>query len=290
MTVRELINETAAVFMDCGIRDYRGEAERLFLYAEDLNFASYLAALDEEVSENTEKKYRAMAAERKKRVPMQHILGKAPFYGRDFKVDQRVLVPRFDTEILVQEVLRDVPESASILDLGTGSGCIAVTLKKERPDYRVMASDISKDALCVAEENAEANSAEIEFIESDLFKNITESFDVLVSNPPYIMRREIVKLEPEVRDHDPVLALDGGTDGLIYYRKIAKCVKKHFAKTRAAKDGQRGGSVKPKVFLEIGEDQKDEVVKILEKEGFQQIFVVCDLSDRPRVVKAVYEG
>ena len=290
MTVRELVRKTAENFRAGGIEDPKGEAERLYLHAAGLGFSAYLASLEEEAPAECTVRYEEYAKRRMQREPLQHIVGSAPFYGRTFKVDPRVLVPRFDTEILVQEAVRELEGRETVLDLCTGSGCIAITLKKEMPDLRVLASDVSKDALDVARENAALLEADVEFVESDMFKGLTEPFDVLVSNPPYIARAAIGKLEPEVRDHDPVIALDGGADGLCFYRKIAKCAKRHFTPSGTYGGRPNGNGAKRLLILEIGDEQAEEVTQILKKEGYEGIVTVPDLSGRARVVKAVYEG
>ena len=158
---------------------------------------------------------------RLRHVPLQHIIGHTGFMGLDFKVSRDVLIPRQDTETLVETVLdREKDPAISILDLCTGSGCIAVSLKKFGGYSQVAASDLSDKAIGLAMRNASINDTEIRLIKSDLFKDIDGRFDVIVSNPPYIPAEEIETLSPEVRDHDPRMALDGGEDGLDIYRRI----------------------------------------------------------------------
>ncbi len=289
MTVRELVRKKAEDFRRSGIDDPKGEAERLYLFAAEIGFSAYLASIEDEVPEEIAARYETVSFRRQAREPLQHIVGYAPFYGRSFKVDGRVLVPRFDTEILVQEALRVLEGKETVLDLCTGSGCVAITLKKEMPELRVIASDVSRDALDVAMENAAQMNADVTFVESDMFKGLSESFDVLVSNPPYIARGQIAKLEPEVRDHDPMIALDGGADGLCFYRKIAKCAKRHFTPVRAYGSSRYGYGARRMLILEIGDEQAEEVSQILKREGYTEIETVPDLSGRPRVIKAVYE-
>ena len=262
-----------------GIEDAKQEAEALFLFASRMSRAHFLAILDEDADEDSAVRFLALTDRRAAREPLQHITGRAPFYGRDFIVDRHVLIPRFDTEILVEEVLKDRSGQETVLDLCTGSGCIAVTLKKECPELTVFASDISAEALEVAKQNAVLHQAEITFFQSDLLDAVTGSFDVLVSNPPYVRSAVIGTLEPEVRDHDPRLALDGGADGLSFYRRIARDAKAHL----------KGTSKSPCIYLEIGDEQAASVSEILEIEGYTSIQVIPDLTGRPRVVKACSE-
>ena len=209
---------------------------------------------------------------RLRHVPLQHIIGHTGFMGLDFKVSRDVLIPRQDTETLVETVLdREKDPAISILDLCTGSGCIAVSLKKLGGYSQVAASDLSDKAIGLAMRNASINDAEIRLIKSDLFKDIEGSFDVIVSNPPYIPTEEIETLSPEVRDHDPRMALDGGSDGLDIYRRIVSECK------RVLKSGGR-------LYMEMGFDQAGAVGGLMENAGFRDIEVVKDLAEKDRVI------
>ena len=209
---------------------------------------------------------------RLRHVPLQHIIGHTGFMGLDFKVSRDVLIPRQDTETLVETVLeREKDPAISILDLCTGSGCIAVSLKKLGGYSQVAASDLSDKAIGLAMRNASINDAEIRLIKSDLFKDIEGSFDVIVSNPPYIPTEEIETLSPEVRDHDPRLALDGGSDGLDIYRRIV---------SECGDVLNTGG----RLYMEIGFDQAAAVGGLMEKAGFRDIEVVKDLAGKDRVI------
>ena len=209
---------------------------------------------------------------RLRHVPLQHIIGHTGFMGLDFKVSRDVLIPRQDTETLVETVLdREKDPAISILDLCTGSGCIAVSLKKLGGYSQVAASDLSDKAIGLAMRNASINDAEIRLIKSDLFKDIEGSFDVIVSNPPYIPTEEIETLSPEVRDHDPRMALDGGADGLDIYRRIVSECK------RVLKSGGR-------LYMEMGFDQAGAVGGLMENAGFRDIEVVKDLAEKDRVI------
>ncbi|MBQ7668060.1 MAG: peptide chain release factor N(5)-glutamine methyltransferase [Clostridia bacterium] len=209
----------------------------------------------------------------KQGTPIQYITREQYFYGYKFYVDENVLIPQPDTEILVEKCIENVQNGAKILDMCTGSGCIAIALKKKLQNAKVYALDISREALNVAKKNAIMNDAEIEFIESNMFENLLEKdFDVIISNPPYIRKGEINSLPTEVKN-EPILALDGGDDGLKFYRELAVNSKKFL---------KNGG----KLFLEIGYDQKEEVKVILQNECYSDIKVYKDYGDNFRVIEA----
>lgn len=275
MTYREFVKIAGEALKNAEIEDPDTEALEFLLACMDWDRTRFLLHREVEIPEKTLHALFMRLDFRKNRVPLQHITGKAWFYGRLFSVSPNVLIPRLDTEILVSEVLRQVPEQqCSVLDLCTGSGCIAVSLKLEGGYHLVSASDISRAALCVAEKNARDLGADICFYESDLLKDVPGIFDVIVSNPPYIAEAEFADLAPEVRDHDPRLALYGGRDGLDYYRRIASeschCLKKQ-----------------GKLFLEIGASQGTEVRSILTEAGFTDVRIIKDLAGLDRVVSGV---
>lgn len=210
--------------------------------------------------------------------PIQYILNKQDFMGLHFYVDENVLIPQPDTENLVEEVikiseiLKMGKEQLKVLDMCTGSGAIAVSLSKYIDKALIYASDISINALDVAKKNAKSNSLDITFIHSDLFNDIeiSNQFDIIVSNPPYIETEVIKSLSKEVQE-EPIIALDGGKDGLDFYREIIKCAKEYLIK-----DGY--------LVLEIGYDQKDSVIKLLQDNDYKNIYSKKDLSGNDRVV------
>lgn len=211
---------------------------------------------------------------RAKHIPLQHITGVQDFMGLTFKVSDKVLIPRFDTECLVEEVMRECCDGAKVLDVCTGSGCIIISLTHYINDLEAYALDISEDALLVAKENAKDLGKNVTFIKSDLFSEIEEkNFDYILSNPPYIRSEEINNLMDEVKNHDPMLALDGGDDGLDFYRRIAKDARDYL---------KLGG----RLFFEIGFDQGESVSEILENNGYKDIKVIKDYSSNDRVVCA----
>ena len=234
---------------------------------------------DIEISEEIKNEFFQNIKRLKQGEPVQYIIGKTEFYGLEFNVTPDVLIPQPDTEVLVEEIINIHRENyhnqdkrANILDLCTGSGAIAVSLKNNLDNVNIFASDISSKALDIATKNAVKNNVEITFIESDLFNDINSKFDIIVSNPPYIERSVLGNLSEEVK-HEPVLALDGGEDGLDFYRKIVKEAKKYLNKNGI-------------LALEIGFDQKDSVTKLLEKEDYKAIYCKKDYSGNDRVLIA----
>lgn len=205
--------------------------------------------------------------------PIQYITNVQGFMGLKLYVDENVLIPQPDTEILVEEVINIVKplnENIKILDMCTGSGAICITLGKYLNNINLYASDISISALKIAKRNAEDNDINIEFIESNLFGKINDKFNFIVSNPPYIETNIINTLSEEVKK-EPVLALDGGQDGLYFYREIAKQAKNHFI----------GNG---KLVLEIGYNQKESVIEILKNEGYKNIYSKKDLAGNDRII------
>ena len=190
-------------------------------------------------------------------------------------VNEHVLIPRQDTEILVEEALRGLPKDARILDLCTGSGCILISILVTREDCTGIGADLSEKALQVAEKNGAQAGGRASFVKSNLFENIEGTFDVIASNPPYIRTDVIETLMPEVRDHEPRMALDGSADGLVFYRKITE---------QAGSYLKEGG----KLCFEIGYDQGDEVRELMETHGFADVQVLKDLAGLDRVVTGIW--
>ena len=224
---------------------------------------------------------------RRRRIPLAQILGRQSFYGLDFFVNEDVLIPRADTECLVDLVLEDYADlakqagfsSLNILDLCTGSGCIGISVAKHLPYQELLLVDLSEKALAVAKKNAEKHLGEnVTLLQSDLLTGVQEKkFSLLLSNPPYIVSRVIPSLEREVSEYEPKLALDGGEDGLVFYRRIAKEAK------AVLLPGAR-------LYLEIGYDQGESVKDIFQKEGYEAVEVFPDLSGNPRVLRGIFPG
>lgn len=205
--------------------------------------------------------------------PLQYAIGKWNFYGLDLLVDKRALIPRYETEILVDLIINDNSNNKKILDIGTGSGAISLALSKNLKDSKVIGVDISKNAIDLANENKiKLNINNVEFKESDIFSNIDEKFDIIVSNPPYINKKDFEKLDKKLY-YEPQNALYGGEDGLYFYKKIIKNAKNFLNKNG-------------KIYLEIGYDQKDSISNLLEEYGYKQIKSYKDFNDFDRIIKA----
>lgn len=205
--------------------------------------------------------------------PLQYAIGKWNFYGLDLLVDKRALIPRYETEILVDLIINDNSNNKKILDIGTGSGAISLALSKNLKGSKVIGVDISKNAIDLANENKiKLNINNVEFKESDIFSNIDEKFDIIVSNPPYINKEDFEKLDKKLY-YEPQNALYGGEDGLYFYKKIIKNAKNFLNKNG-------------KIYLEIGYDQKDSISDLLEEYGYKQIKSYKDFNDFDRIIKA----
>lgn len=226
---------------------------------------------DREIAPEQSERYLDFIHRRQKHEPLQQITGYQEFMGLRFKVTPDVLIPRQDTEILVEEVMRYLHDGMHILDMCTGSGCILLSLLKYSNDCEGTGCDISEKALKVAEENAEMLSLNASFVQSNLFENISGKYEFIVSNPPYIPTGVIPTLMEEVRDHEPVSALDGREDGLYFYRKIVE---------KAGEYLYPGGML----FFEIGYDQAEKVSSLMREAGYQEVTVCKDLAGLDRVV------
>lgn len=254
------------------------DARLLLEYVCGTNRNTLLVHPEREVSVQEEETYRALLEKRAGHIPLQHLTGVQDFMGLEFAVNEHVLIPRQDTEILVEEVMREPFDGAQILDLCTGSGCILLSLLHYSNHCHGVGVDILPEALQVAECNAgrlEISDEQVEFLEGDLYEALEpgRKFDLLVSNPPYIQSGVIPTLMPEVREHEPLLALDGMEDGLFFYRKIIK----------QAPEWLRAGAG---IYFEIGFDQALAVEQLLREAGFTEIRTVQDYAGLDRVVCA----
>lgn len=226
------------------------------------------------VNEELAAKYKEAVNKRAEHIPLQHIIGYQQFLDYKILVNENVLIPRPETELLVEKVTDFIGNNEmKVLDMCTGSGCIAISVDKMCDKASVVGADISKDALKVAVKNNALNHANVEFTKSDMFSNIEGKYDVIVSNPPYIPTKDVVELEQEVKEHDPLLALDGSDDGLKFYRIISKNAVEYLRE-------------KGMLFLEIGYDQGKTVPDLLKNNGFTNIKVFKDLSGLDRMVVA----
>lgn len=279
MTYEELYRWGSERLTAAGIEEAALDARLLLEYICGTDRNELLAHGDREVENRKRTAYGELLAEREKRIPLQYLTGEQAFMGLEFRVNEAVLIPRQDTEILVEEVLRHLHDGMRILDMCTGSGCILISLLYYTNDCEGVGLDISETALRVAEENKEKllggkiqeRHGRIHFEQSNLFEKAVGLFDVIVCNPPYIRREALRTLMPEVGKYEPVDALDGGEDGLFFYREI----------TARSKDFLCGGG---KLFFEIGCEQAEDVCGLMKSAGFEAINVVKDYSGLDRVV------
>ena len=272
MTYREAVEFGTKCLTDAGVPDAALDAWYLLQMVCKIERSYYYVHGEEDITQDARKEYEIAVQKRAEHIPLQYIIGEQEFMGLRFKVNSNVLIPRQDTETLVEQVLKIVKPGMKVLDLCTGSGCVLISVLKNAPELTGMGSDISKTALLVAKENAKLHEVDAEWVRSDLFDNITETFDVIMANPPYIPTGEILSLMPEVRDFEPENALDGGADGLDFYRKIAGQVKDYL---------NPGGYV----YMEIGYDQGEAVSELMRNAGFTEVEVIKDLARNDRVVK-----
>lgn len=276
MTFTKLYNDAVLRLEAAGITDAKSDVNLLFFYllGYDRNYL-FMHANDEINSEQVDIIFKALD-KRVNRIPLQHITGKQEFMGLEFDVSKDVLIPRFDTENLVEEALILANDGDKILDICTGSGCIIISIMQYKNDIQGFASDLSERALETAEHNAKKHNKDITFIKSDIFDDIEETgYDVIVSNPPYIKTSVIDSLMDEVKEHDPYMALDGGDDGLVFYRKIINGSRNYLKNFGY-------------LLVEIGYDQGEEVKMLFEENGFKDVCVKKDLSGNDRVVTGRY--
>lgn len=272
MKIKEVLKNGIIQLNKYQVEDANWKVKMLLLY--ELNVTNeYIAIhMEEEVCPEVIQKFEKHIEELIQGKPLQYITNSQGFYGLDFYVDENVLIPQPDTEILVEEAIdfcKNKSKDLQILDIGTGSGAIAIAISKNT-GFEVTASDISQSALKIAEKNARKNNVNINFVQSNLFENIDGKFDLIVSNPPYIETETIKNLSREVRN-EPILALDGGKDGLDFYRILAK-------------GGSRFLKQEGILLVEIGYNQKEKVIEIFRKAGFCDVVSKKDFGNQDRIV------
>ena len=274
------MNRRQAITKACLLLRRQGKEESLarflLMYMLDESPQLFSNSFSEQMSKENENKYFSLIEKHiKEDVPLSHLVGFEYFYDRKYKVTKDVLSPRMETEELIYKVIEYVKASSKnnfkILDLCTGSGIIAITLKKELSQFSidVVASDISEEAIKVAKENAQVHDATIKFIQSDIFDNIADKFDIIVSNPPYIDRKDEVTMQDNVLKYDPHLALFAEEEGMYFYRKIIE----------QANDYLNENGV---IFFEIGHDQKDKIIELADINGYYAE-VYRDINGRDRM-------
>lgn len=271
MTYREAIAHGEKVLEISHIADAKTDAWLLMEMSCKIDRKFYYMHMEEELSDDLLKEYELVIKKRAEHIPLQYIVGETEFMGLKFKVNSNVLIPRQDTETLVEEALKVVKPGMKVLDMCTGSGCIIISIMHNVEGVKGYAVDISKQALNVAKENAKLNEVSILFERGDLFETVSDKFDIIVSNPPYIPTAVIPKLMPEVQGFEPIEALDGKEDGLYFYRKIVSQSMDH---------------LNPEGFLmlEIGCDQGKAVTQMMSEAGFGNICTNKDLAGNDRVV------
>ena len=272
-TYREVLDFGKKELREGKVENSDLDAWLLLEFVCSISRAWYFAHEGEEVGEKQKKSYEALIKKRKQHIPLQQLTGEAYFFGYKFYVNEFVLAPRQDTEILVEEVLKESQgrEGLRVLDMCTGSGCILLSLLANLEESEGTGADLSREALKVAERNGKMLGLSAQWINSDLFQQISGKYDILVSNPPYIQTAVIEGLMEEVKCHEPRMALDGKEDGLYFYREI----------TRLA-----GEYLSPRGLLafEIGYDQGKAVARLLKEQGYEEIQIIKDLAGLDRVV------
>lgn len=272
MTYREAIVLGESILRKADIVDAKTDSWLLLAMACKIDHTYYYMHIDEEMTEEQAREFEVLIKKRAERVPLQYITGEQEFMGLTFHVNSNVLIPRQDTETLVEEALKVVRPGMKIMDMCTGSGCVLISILKNAHDIEGIGYDISKQAINVAKENAKLNEVPAVFERSDLFEDVVENdFDVIVSNPPYIPTDVIATLMPEVAEFEPREALDGKGDGLYFYSKILEQCKNYMKS-----DGY--------VLFEIGCKQGDSVSTMMRLAGFSEVHVIKDLARNDRVV------
>jgi protein-(glutamine-N5) methyltransferase, release factor-specific len=273
--LREVYTEGKNRLQKAGVQSYEFDARQLLFFVFSIDANQYLLNQSMPLGEEEEKKvnsYFEAIQKRSEKIPLQYITGEQNFCGLDFYVNENVLIPRLDTEVLVEKILEYEEPGQRVMDMCTGSGCIAITLQK-LGGFQVMAVDISEEALTLARKNAQRNQAQVTFFQSNMFDQLsnTSKVDVIVSNPPYIESKVVDELDDEVKKYEPRLALDGMEDGLHFYRILAR-------------EGKRFLNEGGRLYVEIGFDQAEAVKEIFGAQGFLDIQVYKDLAGLDRVV------
>ena len=280
MTYRECYEQGCRTLQAAGIEEAALDARLLLEAVCGTDRNDLLVHGEQPVSPEAEEKYLNWIRQRAEHIPLQQLTGEQDFMGLTFNVNEHVLIPRQDTEILVEEVLKELHDGMRVLDMCTGSGCILLSLLHYSNDCEGLGVDLSAEALEVAGRNVlkvltPEKAEHALFLQSDLFEKVEGKFEIIVSNPPYIASAEVEKLMPEVRDHEPRMALDGTEDGLYFYRRIIEEAGKHLVSSGM-------------LFFEIGYDQGQAVSELMRTEGYCEVQVVQDYAGLDRVVLGTY--
>jgi len=280
MTYRECYEQGCRTIQAAGIEEAALDARLLLEAVCGTDRNDLLVHGEQPVAPEAEEKYLNWIRQRAEHIPLQQLTGEQDFMGLTFSVNEHVLIPRQDTEILVEEVLKELHDGMRVLDMCTGSGCILLSLLHYSNDCEGLGVDLSAEALEVAGRNVlkvltPEKAEHAHFLQSDLFEKVEGKFEIIVSNPPYIASAEVEKLMPEVRDHEPRMALDGTEDGLYFYRRIIEEAGKHLVSSGM-------------LFFEIGYDQGQAVSELMRTEGYCDVQVVQDYAGLDRVVFGTY--
>lgn len=294
MTIREVLTNIRERLQNAGIEDFEYESWAFLDWKLHIDRAEFYMNPDGKVKEELLEELERVLKQREQRVPLQYLMGECEFMGYDFYVDERVLIPRQDTECLVELAVESIREKkvklgqeyseadhgenvskVKVLDLCTGSGCIGISVAKLCPDTEVTLADISEGALSVAKKNADNLGADVTLIRGNLFENIEGRFDYILSNPPYIPSEVIEGLMPEVKEHEPRLALDGEVDGLSFYRKIINEAPDYL-------------NPEGRIYFEIGAEQGKDLIRLMDERGFSEVKVHKDLAGLDRIVTGIY--
>lgn len=280
MTYRECYEQGCRTLQAAGIEEAALDARLLLEAVCGTDRNDLLVHGEQPVAPEAEEKYLNWIRQRAKHIPLQQLTGEQDFMGLTFSVNEHVLIPRQDTEILVEEVLKELHDGMRVLDMCTGSGCILLSLLHYSNDCEGLGVDLSAEALEVAGRNVlkvltPEKAEHAHFLQSDLFEKVEGKFEIIVSNPPYIASAEVEKLMPEVRDHEPRMALDGTEDGLYFYRRIIEEAGKHLVSSGM-------------LFFEIGYDQGQAVSELMRTGGYREVQVVQDYAGLDRVVLGTY--
>ena len=280
MTYRECYEQGCRTLQAAGIEEAALDARLLLEAVCGTDRNDLLVHGEQQVAPEAEEKYLNWIRQRAEHIPLQQLTGEQGFMGLTFNVNEHVLIPRQDTEILVEEVLKELHDGMRVLDMCTGSGCILLSLLHYSNDCEGLGVDLSAEALEVAGRNVlkvltPEKAEHAHFLQSDLFEKVEGKFEIIVSNPPYIASAEVEKLMPEVRDHEPRMALDGTEDGLYFYRRIIEEAGKHLVSSGM-------------LFFEIGYDQGQAVSELMRTEGYCEVQVVQDYAGLDRVVLGTY--
>lgn len=277
MTYKEAIEFGKEQLTSAEILDAQLDARLLLEFVTKVDRTTLFVHSDQSLLEEEEKSYRKLIEDRASHIPLQQLTKVQNFMGFDFFVNEHVLIPRQDTENLVEEAMQQLHDGMEVLDLCTGSGCILISLLKYSNDCKGVGVDLSTKALEVARVNVERFQLEdsVTLLESDLYDKVEGKFDLIISNPPYIPTEVVKTLMPEVLEHEPWMALDGMEDGLHFYREIIKNAPDYL---------YRGG----KLFFEIGYDQGQSVKQLMEARGFTEVVVKQDYAGLDRVVYGTF--